>query len=303
MGALPDAPMPGRQRAGRNALCPLLSGDRGAECNPPACDPGWRGRSSAIHAACALATATKRPQENDMIRTLKFAALVALAAVPASTAFGQAPAAPPLLAGTRLDLVATGEVTRVPDTAIISAGVVTTAPTASAALEQNAQRMEAVRAALRRAGIADRDIQTSSINLFPDYRQGGNEPNPQIIGYRASNELSIRFRDIKGAGRILDALVAQGANQINGPNLIVGDPQPALDEARTRALAAARTRAELYARALGKRVGRILSISEAGAMQPMPMIGYAAAMERSSTKVEAGEQTLSVSLSVSFELE
>ena len=237
-----------------------------------------------------------------MIRTLKFAAFIALAAVPAASFTCQAQALAPTLSGTRLDVVASGEVSRAPDTAIISAGVVTTAPTASAALEQNAQRMESVRAALRRAGIADRDIQTSSINLFPDYRQAGNEPNPQIIGYRASNELSIRFRDIKGAGRVLDALVAQGANQINGPNLVVGEPEPALDEARTKALAAARARAELYARAIGKKVGRILSISEAGAMnQPIPMIGFAAS--RSATKIEPGEQTLSVSLSVSFELE
>ena len=176
-----------------------------------------------------------------MIRTLKFAAFIALAAVPAASFTCQAQATSPALSGTRLDVVASGEVSRAPDTAIISAGVVTTAPTASAALEQNAQRMESVRAALRRAGIADRDIQTSSINLFPDYRQAGNEPNPQIIGYRASNELSIRFRDIKGAGRVLDALVAQGANQITGPNLVVGEPEPALDEARTKALAAARS--------------------------------------------------------------
>ena len=110
------------------------------------------------------------------------------------------------------------------------------------------------------------------------------------------------MNDIKGAGRVLDALVAQGANQINGPNLIVGEPEPALDEARTKALAAARARAEIYARAIGKKVGRILSISEAAAMnQPIPMIGFAAS--RSATKIEAGEQTLAVSLSVSFELE
>ncbi|MDB5670489.1 MAG: hypothetical protein JWO25_1448 [Alphaproteobacteria bacterium] len=234
-----------------------------------------------------------------MIRSLRLAAFIALTAVPAASAWSQVA---PALAGTRLDVVATGEVSRVPDTATISAGVVTNAPTASAALDQNARRMETVRAALRRAGIADRDIQTSSINLYPDYRQDEKNPTPVIVGYRASNDLSIRFRDIKGAGAVLDALVAQGANQINGPNLIVGDPEPALDEARTRALAAARARADLYARALGKRVGRILSISEAGAEQPVPMRGFLASA-RAQTKIEPGEQTLSASLSVSFELE
>jgi uncharacterized protein YggE len=235
-----------------------------------------------------------------MIRSLKIATLIAVAAIPAASAIAQPVAA---FAGTRLDVAAVGEVTRVPDTAVISAGVVTTAPTASAALDQNAQKMDAVRQALRRAGIADRDIQTSSINLFPDYRQ--DQPNataPEIIGYRASNDLSIRFRDIKGSGRILDALVAQGANQINGPSLIIGEPGPALDEARTKALADARARADLYARALGKKVGRILSITESGAssQQPMPMMGIVSARM---SKIEPGEQSLSVSLSVSFELE
>src|ERR671920_2503487 len=130
-----------------------------------------------------------------------------------------------------------------------------------------------VRAALKRAGIADREIQTSSINLYPDYRQDPQGANPQIVGYRASNEVSVRFRDIANSGKILDALVAQGANQINGPMLSIDKPEAALDEARTQALANARARAELYARALGKRVGRILSISEAGASYaPPPMV-------------------------------
>jgi uncharacterized protein YggE len=200
------------------------------------------------------------------------------------------------------EIVATGEVSRVPDTALISAGVVTNSATASAALEQNARKMASVRQALRAAGIADRDIQTSSISLYPDYRQEQNQEAPRILGYRASNDLSIRFRDIKGAGRVLDALVAQGANQINGPNLIIGDPDPALDEARTKALATARARADLYARALGKKVGRILEISESGSVA-RPMAMAMNQMRDASTKIEPGEQSLSVSLSVSFELE
>ncbi|TMJ15130.1 MAG: DUF541 domain-containing protein [Alphaproteobacteria bacterium] len=224
-------------------------------------------------------------------------------AVPAVPAIAQTA---PVLAGTRLDVVATGEVSRVPDVARISAGVVTAAPTASAALEQNARQMESVRAALKRAGIADRDIQTSSINLFPDYRQDqtGTAP-PQIVGYRASNDVSVRFRDIRNAGKILDALVAQGANQINGPALSIDQPEAALDEARTKALDAARKRADLYARALGKRVGKILSVSEGGGYSgsPMPMMSMARVGKGADTSIDPGEQTLSVSLSVSFELE
>jgi uncharacterized protein YggE len=237
------------------------------------------------------------------MRILGLAALLACAALPPSQAGAQAPPSA-AISGTRLDVVATGEVSRVPDIARITAGVVTTAPTASGALAQNARQMASVRQALVRAGIADRDIQTSSINLYPDYRQTPNGGNPQIIGYRASNDVSIRFRDIASAGSILDALVAQGANQINGPMLGIDKPQQALDEARVAAIAAARTRAELYARAIGKRVGRIIAISEAGANIPMPMErmrGMAAS--QASSVIEPGEQSVSVTVSVSFELE
>jgi uncharacterized protein YggE len=157
--------------------------------------------------------------------------------------------------GTRLDVVATGEVTRVPDVARIGAGVVTQAATASAAIQQNAQQMARVRAALKRAGIADRDIQTSSINLNPEYRYVENRP-PVLTGYRAGNEVTVRFRDLANTGRILDALVAEGANQINGPTLTLDKPDEALDEARTAALRKAQARAEMYARSLGKRVAR-----------------------------------------------
>jgi uncharacterized protein len=209
------------------------------------------------------------------------------------------------IAGTRLDVVATGEVIRVPDIARINAGVVTQAPTATEAIRQNAQRMEQVRAALRRAGVADRDIQTSSINLHPDYRYAENRA-PELAGYRASNDVTVRFRDIATTGRILDALVAQGANQINGPMLGLDRPEAALDEARIDAVAKARARADLYARTLGMRVKRILSVSEAGGFHlpsPQPMAMRTMAADAAETRIEPGEQTVSVTVSFSFELE
>jgi uncharacterized protein YggE len=146
------------------------------------------------------------------------------------------------IAGTRLDVSASGEVNRVPDLAIISAGVVTRATTARSALQQAATKMARVRAALTRAGVADRDIQTSNINLNPDYAYENNRP-PRLTGYNASNQVTVKFRDIANAGEILDALVAEGANSINGPTLTIDKPQAALDEARTRAIAAGRARA------------------------------------------------------------
>ncbi|HYD36100.1 MAG TPA: SIMPL domain-containing protein [Allosphingosinicella sp.] len=240
------------------------------------------------------------------MRNLILGAALAVSALPLAPAAGQVQPAAVLLDGTRLDVVATGEVSRVPDLARISAGVVSVAPTATAALAENATRMASVRAALKRAGIADRDIQTSSINLYPDYRHDPQGSNPQIIGYRASNEVSVRFRDIAATGKILDALVAQGANQINGPMLSIDKPEAALDEARTQALANARARADLYARALGKKVGRILSISEAGANYAPPVVMMRQANRGTvadSTSIDPGEQSVTISLSVSFELE
>ena len=227
----------------------------------------------------------------------------ALPALPAAAQDGTMLARP--IAGTRVDISATGSVSRVPDLAIISAGVMTRSTTASGAIADNAARMERVRAALRRAGIADRDIQTSAINLNPDYRYQDNQP-PVLTGYQASNTVSVKFRDIRNAGAILDALVAQGANQINGPSLTIDKPEAAYDEARTKALAVGRARAERYARSLGMRVVRLLSVSESGGYRPpMPMAMMAQA-ERSSdakTSIDPGTQDLEVSLAMSFELQ
>lgn len=208
------------------------------------------------------------------------------------------------IAGTRLDLTATGEVTRVPDVAVISAGVVSRSATASAALQDAANRMDKVVAALKRAGVADRDIQTSNVNLNPEYRYPENQ-SPQLVGYTATNTLTIRFRDIRSSGKILDALVAEGANQINGPNLTIDKPEAALDEARANAVAIGRARAEAYARSLGLRVVRVVSVSENGGYAvppptPMPMFARA---EAASTKIEPGEQKLQVSLGMTFELQ
>ena len=236
------------------------------------------------------------------MRNVLVALALGAAALPAG-AVAQSPLVIPV-AGTRLDISATGEVSRVPDVAIISAGVVTRQPTASEAIQQNATQMARVLAALKRAGVADRDVQTSSVSLNPEYRYQDNQP-PQLNGYTASNQVSIRFRDIRNTGRILDALVAEGANQINGPSLTIDKPEAALDEARSKAIANGRARAEFYARSLGKRVVRLISVSEGGGnypAPPMPMMMEARA-QSADTKIVPGEQKLQVTLSMVFELQ
>jgi uncharacterized protein YggE len=234
-----------------------------------------------------------------MIRTI-FAgtfALVALSALPAAAQEMR----PVLLDGTVLEISAEGVSTRVPDVATIQAGVVTQAASATAAMAENSRRMAAVLAALRAAGIAERDLQTASISLTPQYRYEDNKP-PILTGYQASNQVSVRFRDISRSGAILDTLVKQGANNISGPSLSVDKAEAALDEARTDAVAKARARATLYAQAAGLKIDRILAITERGAMPvPVPMMaGFRANAEAADTEIVAGEQRLSVTVGVRF---
>jgi uncharacterized protein YggE len=207
--------------------------------------------------------------------------------------------------GTRLDIVARGEVSRVPDIAVISAGVVTQAKDAQAALSENSAQMARVLAALKRAGVADRDVSTSNIGLSAQYLYAENKP-PVVTGYQANNSVSIRFRNVAKSGAILDALVAAGANQINGPNLMIDKPAPAIDEARVQAMALARSRAELYAKAAGLTVKRIVSIGESADQQAPQAYDIVVTAQRrgamAKTEVTPGEQQIGVTLSVTFEL-
>ncbi|MBR0553998.1 SIMPL domain-containing protein [Stakelama marina] len=202
---------------------------------------------------------------------------------------------------TLLEVVVEGQATRVPDIATIRAGVVTQATSAGDALKQNAARMAAVLAALKKAGIADKDVQTAAISLSPQYKYGDNQP-PVITGYQASNSVSVRFRDIEKSGAILDALVAQGANQINGPDLSIDAIDAAQDEARTDAIRRARSRADLYAKAAGLRVDRILSISEGANSAPPPRPMAMARMEAAApnTKIAPGQQNVNATVTVRF---
>nr|WP_243846858.1 SIMPL domain-containing protein [Sphingomonas japonica] len=228
-------------------------------------------------------------------------ALPLLALVPAAAQTQPAAQPPMLLDATLLDVVAEGRTTRVPDLATINAGVVTQSATAAAAMTANSAAMARVTAALKRAGVADRDIQTSTIGLSPQYRYAENQP-PVITGYQASNRVTVRFRDIARSGTILDALVREGANSIDGPTLGLADPDPAMDEARTNAVKRARARAELYARAAGLRVERVLSISEQQQppVGPMPVMMSARMEAKDATEVVPGEQDITAQLWVRF---
>ena len=245
------------------------------------------------------------------MKSLKFA-LAPLALVLSFSGAAMAHDTQPAIAAssTLLTLSAEGKSTRTPDLAVFSAGVTTEGKTAGEAMSANAAAMTRVIAALKKAGVADKDIQTSSINLNPVYGQPVMGPNgqmvnePRIVGYQAVNMVTVRARDIKNFGKVLDALVASGANQISGPSFQMSDPSTAQDEARLGAMKAARTRADLYARSAGLRVVRIVSISEGGYSPPQPKyaIMEARSADAASTPVQAGEVEAQVSVTVQFEL-
>lgn len=228
-------------------------------------------------------------------------ALLAAAAVPAM-ALGQGLPVPLPVDGTLLDVVAEGRSLRTPDLATIDAGVVTQGASAAEAMAANAARMDRVLAALKRAGVADRDVRTATVSLQPQYRYGENVP-PVITGYQASNRVTVRFREVARSGAVLDVLVKEGANQIEGPTLGLASPDAALDEARTDAIARARARADLYAKAAGLRVERIVSIGEAGTSEPappMPVVMMARMEAAPATRIAAGEQAVTATVNVRF---
>ncbi|MBU6266195.1 MAG: SIMPL domain-containing protein [Sphingomonadales bacterium] len=237
---------------------------------------------------------------------MKLAALLlAAAALPIAA---QAHEAPTVAAGnTLLTVTAEGKATRAPDLATFSTGVTSSAKTASAAMAANAAAMNRVIAALKAQGIAARDIQTANLSLNPQYAEGPRPDNrpPQVVGYQASNTVAVRARDLSRMGAVIDTLIGAGANQVNGPDFSLDNPDGAMDEARLAAMKSARARADLYAKAAGLHVVRALSIAESGGYQPQPRVFYAAkamAMDAAPSPVEAGEVAMNVNVTVQYEL-
>ena len=235
---------------------------------------------------------------------------IALAAGTAMTAAcAQTPASvAPMVSsdGTLLSVSAEATSKRVPDVATISTGVVTRGADTNTAMRENAVQMAKVMTALKTAGINERDIQTAGVSLNPQYHYEQNQP-PKITGYEARNTVSVKVRDLAKLGKIMDTLVAEGANELNGPSFEVDKPDEAYDEARRAALGKAQARAEMYAKALNLKVRRIVSIDETGGSfrPPMPMargMMMAEASMAKDTAIAPGESSLSVSLNIVFEL-
>ena len=212
----------------------------------------------------------------------------------------------PALAQTPADfppaISVTGEaqISVAPDIAFVDAGVATDAKTAREASEANNNAMTKVFAALKAANIDARDIQTSRLSLQPQYAPNRSGPSP-VVGYRASNRVTVRIHDVSKVAGVIDTLVGAGANDIGNVAFEVSQASKLLDEARAQAVTDARRKAEIYARAAGVTLGAPLSISEGGDVpQPMFRAKAVGGMPASPTPIAQGEETLSISVSVTW---
>jgi uncharacterized protein len=194
-----------------------------------------------------------------------------------------------------------GETHGQPDTAMLSAGVSVDAPTAVAALADANRNMQAMLAALKKLGVADKDIQTQNFSVHPQYANGNGEA-PRVTGYQVSNQVEVRLEEIAKLGPILDALVTARANQINGVNFSIHDPAALLAEARTEAVADARAKAETFAKAAGVTLGSILSITENGNGGPRPVVFAAPMVRAASVPVALGEETIDADVTITWEI-
>lgn len=246
-----------------------------------------------------------------LIRTAACAAVLIAAAAPAvlpQAALAQtaSQAEDAMFRATTLNLSAYGETRVAPDMATINLGVNVEAATAQEAMRANATRMNQVIAALKKAGIAERDIQTSNLNLSAQYAYEQNQP-PRLTGYQASNQVTIRVNDLGRLGAAVDATVSAGANQVNGISFGLKDSTAAENAAREAAVRALAAKADLYAKATGHRVARLVSLSEAGgyAPQPMPMFKTArmeSALAADATSVSGGELAVRIDITGLYEL-
>jgi hypothetical protein len=183
-----------------------------------------------------------------------------------------------------------------PDLAQIDAGVSTEARTAREASEANNTTMGKVLLALKGAGIEEKDYQTSRLSLQPQYAPNRSGPNA-VAGYRAANRVTVKLRDVSKVASTIDILVGAGANELGGISFMVSAASKLLDDAREQAIADARRKAEIYARAAGVTLGSPVSISEEGAAGPAPFRKMAAGMA-AAAPVAQGEETLQVTVSV-----
>lgn len=202
-----------------------------------------------------------------------------------------------------ISITASGEVESVPDQVEITAGVTSDGDSAKQALDENSTAMSKIVDAMKDSGIAAKDLQTSDFSVQPVYDNPKDGEGPKVSGYRVNNAIHVTLHDTAKLGTILDRLVGLGANQINSISFGLDDPSAQEDEARKRAVKAARGKAELYAQAAGVKLGKVLTISEEeGGYQPYRSAAPRMEMAKA-VPIEAGTTTTSIRVHVTWELE
>ncbi len=241
---------------------------------------------------------------------------IARAACAATAWFGMTAIAADDAEPRTISVTGVGEIAAAPDVAEINAGVTTRAETASAALDANSRAMNAIFENLKSRGVAAKDIQTTQLRVDPEYSQpqprqprpgDAAEFVPRLIGYRVSNQVQVTSRQIPKLGELLDALVQSGANQINGIAFRVNEPAKLLDEARKKAVADARRKAQMLADESGVVLGPPRTIRETGGMTlpPRPRRGnmmMAMGADAREAPIAGGEQELTVTVDVIYEI-
>ncbi|MEO0062875.1 MAG: hypothetical protein RLZZ08_1435 [Pseudomonadota bacterium] len=235
------------------------------------------------------------------------------ATIPIGICIATATALPAGASAAEVQIAATGPVVELsisesvearPDIAMVSAGVTTQAQTAVEAMQKNANAMTAVIAQIRKQGIAERDIQTSGINLGAQYDYDQETRRQVFRGYQVSNRVSVKLHDIARTGPVLDALVAAGTTDLSGPDWSVEDDSAARAQARKAAMGTAQKQAMDYARMAGFTGVRLLEISEVAAPRgPMPMLRVQAMdAAAKATPVQPGMVEAGVTVTVKYEL-
>ncbi len=200
-------------------------------------------------------------------------------------------------------IIVTGEasVETAPDMAMISLGVTTEAADAADALAANTEATASVLDRLDAAGVEARDVQTSGLSLSPNWANNQSTGTNSIVGFVASNQVTVRVRDLKALGGILDDVVRNGANTFNGLTFGLQDPDPVMDEARRAAVTEALRKARLYAEAAGVTLGPIAELSEQTGQMPQPMFARGATME-AAVPIAEGEVAIAAQVRVEFEI-
>ncbi|GAB3269730.1 SIMPL domain-containing protein [Parahaliea aestuarii] len=211
----------------------------------------------------------------------------------------------------RIHVTGEGSAALAPDMATLSLTVTREGDTASEALAANTEAMRQVMAAMRKAGVADKDLQTSQFNISPRYsrvdpRSGDDDQGPRIVGYQVRNGLTVRVRDINLVGKLLDSAVQQGVNEGGQITLGNADPAAAIDRARQQAMRDALSRARVLAEAAGVKTGRILEIQEQsfhGGPSPAPMYRMSEMAMADSVPVAGGENEYRVNVSLTIAIQ